>query len=73
MGSGVNESGGFLGINPAAMTTNDWAGLIITVVVFLLMIGAYWYVFNPRNKERLEKQRYLPDDEDVDESSEEKK
>ena len=48
-----------------AMTAHDWAGLILTVVIFFLMIGLYVYVFRPANKEKLESQRHiLFDDED---------
>ena len=42
----------------AAMTLNDWAGLIITMGVFFLMIWAYVFTFNPKNKEKLESQRH---------------
>lgn len=48
----------------AAMTLNDWIGMVLTVVIFLLMIGAYVYVFHPKNKERLESQRHILPDED---------
>ncbi|MDH5484538.1 MAG: cbb3-type cytochrome c oxidase subunit 3 [Gammaproteobacteria bacterium] len=48
----------------AAMTLNDWAGLIITVGVFFLMVWAYVYTFNPKNKEKLESQRHIPLDDD---------
>ena len=47
-----------------AMTTNDWIGLILTVVVFLLMVGLYFYALRPKNREKLEKHRYIPMDED---------
>lgn len=47
-----------------AMTVHDWIGFIITVVVLLLMIGLYIYVFHPKNKQRLEKQRHIPMEED---------
>ena len=47
-----------------AMTTNDWIGLIITVVVFLLMVGLYVYVLRPKNRDRLERQRFIPVDEE---------
>ena len=51
----------------AAMTTNDWIGLIITVVVFLLMVGLYVYVLRPKNRDKLERQRFIPvDDERTD-------
>lgn len=48
----------------AAMTLQDWLGLIVTIVVFLLMIALYIYVFLPSNKEKLEAQRHIPLDED---------
>jgi cbb3-type cytochrome oxidase subunit 3 len=46
------------------MTTNDWIGLIITVVVFLLMVGLYVYVLRPKNRDKLERQRFIPVDEE---------
>jgi len=53
----------------AAMTLNDWAGLIITLGVFFLMIWAYVYTFNPKNKDTLESQRNIIFDEDDDSPS----
>ena len=54
-----------------AMTTNDWIGTILTVVVFLLMVGLYVYVLRPKNRDRLESKRFLPlDDEDEHENGE---
>jgi len=50
----------------AAMTLNDWAGLIITVGVFFLMIWAYVATFNPKNKEKLESKRNIIFEEDND-------
>jgi cytochrome c oxidase cbb3-type subunit 4 len=47
-----------------AMTTNDWIGLILTVVVFLLMIVAYFQVFRPKNRDRLESKKHIPFEED---------
>ncbi len=48
-----------------AMTTNDWIGTIVTVVVFFLMLGLYVYVLSPKNK-RLESNKNIPiDDEQV--------
>ena len=47
-----------------AMTQHDWIGLIMTILVFLIMIGLYIYVFHPANKERLEAQRRIPLDDD---------
>ncbi len=49
----------------AALTLNDWIGLIVTVVVAILMVVAYVYVFHPANREYLETRKYIPlDDED---------
>ena len=50
----------------AAMTLNDWAGLIITVGVFFLMVWAYVNTFNPKNKEKLESKSTIIFDEDND-------
>lgn len=48
------------------MTTNDWIGTILTVVIFLLMIVAYWYVLRPKNRDKLESNRFIPlDDERI--------
>jgi len=57
--------------NWAAMTLHDWIGLILTVGTFLAMVWIYTYVFNPKNKERLESQRNIPfDDENTDSEKE---
>jgi cytochrome c oxidase cbb3-type subunit 4 len=47
-----------------AMTTNDWIGTILTVVIFLLMVVAYFQVFRPKNRDRLESKKYIPFDDD---------
>lgn len=47
-----------------AMTASDWVGLVITVVVFLLMVALYVYVLRPKNREKLESQRFIPMDDD---------
>ncbi len=47
-----------------AMTASDWFGMILTVVVFILMVVLYVYVLRPKNREKLEKQRFIPMDED---------
>ena len=53
------------------MTTNDWIGTILTVVVFLLMVGLYVYVLRPKNRDKFESQRFMPfEDEDKQESGE---
>ena len=48
----------------SAMTNNDWIGLIMTVVTFLLMVGLYFYALRPKNREKLEKNRFIPMDEE---------
>lgn len=47
-----------------AMTTNDWIGAILTVVIFLLMVVAYFQVFRPKNRDKLESQKHLPFEDD---------
>jgi len=48
----------------AAMTTTDWVGTILTVVIFLLMVGLYVYVLRPKNRDRFESKKYIPMDDD---------
>ena len=50
---------GFFYTDWSAMTTHDWAGMIVTIVTFVLMAIAYFYVFRPKNKDKLESQKYL--------------
>ncbi|MCP3672512.1 MAG: cbb3-type cytochrome c oxidase subunit 3 [Gammaproteobacteria bacterium] len=44
----------------AAMTTSDWVGTVLTVVIFLLMLVVYLYALRPKNRDRLEAQRFIP-------------
>ncbi len=54
----------------SAMTSHDWAGMIVTIVTFVLMAIAYFYVFRPKNKDKLEAQKnMLFDDNFMDEPS----
>lgn len=46
----------------AAMTATDWVGTVLTVVIFVLMVVAYVYAYRPKNKDKLEKRKYLLDD-----------
>jgi len=46
------------------MTTSDWVGTILTVVIFLLMLGLYLYVLRPKNRERLESHKHIPMDDE---------
>lgn len=40
----------------AAMSTNDWLGVIFTVLAFVAMVAVYVLVFNPKNKDVLNSQ-----------------
>lgn len=55
---------GYLGMDVAAMTTNDWLGVFFTVFTFIGLVVVYVTVFRPSNKERLEAQRYMVLDDD---------
>jgi cytochrome c oxidase cbb3-type subunit 4 len=47
------------------MTATDWIGTIVTVVIFLLMVGLYVYVLRPKNRDKFESKKNIPlDDED---------
>ena len=50
--------------NWSEMTGTDWFGLVFTVVIFLLMLAAYIWVFNPKNKDKIEANRSMVLDED---------
>ncbi len=49
----------------AALTLNDWVGIIMNVAILVLMIVMYVYVFHPKNKAKLESRRH-PDVDDYD-------
>lgn len=42
------------------MTVTDWIGTILTVIIFLLMLGLYIWVLRPKNKDKIESHRTLP-------------
>ncbi|NEX16096.1 MAG: CcoQ/FixQ family Cbb3-type cytochrome c oxidase assembly chaperone [Halochromatium sp.] len=48
----------------AAMTATDWVGTILTVVIFVLMVVAYFQVFRPKNRDKLEARKHIPFDDD---------
>lgn len=52
------------------MTTNDWIGTILTVVTFVAMVVAYFQVFRPKNRDKLEANRFILFEEDNKESGE---
>jgi len=43
----------------SAMTGTDWFGFLLTVVVFLVILVAYIWVLNPKNKESIESHRTM--------------
>lgn len=50
-----------------AMTTTDWTGLAIVIVLFFLMLGLYVWVFAPSNRDKLEQYRdFVVRDEEMD-------
>lgn len=56
---------GYLGMDVAAMTANDWLGVIFTLGAFIGMVVVYFMVFRPANKDAFESQRGMAlDDED---------
>jgi len=61
----VNNLKDYFHTDWAAMTQHDWVGLIMTIAVFFVMLGLYVYVFHPSNKERFEKQRFIPLDDET--------
>ncbi|MCC5796527.1 MAG: cbb3-type cytochrome c oxidase subunit 3 [Methylophaga sp.] len=46
------------------MTATDWFGLLLTIVIFILMFGMYFWALRPKNKEKLESHRTMPLHED---------
>ena len=55
----------YLGMDAAAMSSNDWIGVFFTLVAFLGMVAVYVMVFRPANKEKFESLRGMAlDDED---------
>ena len=48
----------------AAMTGQDWFGMMLTVSVFIIMVIAYFWVLNPKNKEEIESHRTMILDEE---------
>lgn len=47
------------------MTTSDWVGLTMTVIVFLSMMAAYIYVLHPKNAKRLNSYGEIPLNDDL--------
>lgn len=43
----------------AAMTAQDWAGVIITVGVFLGIVISFAWALNPKRRKKLEDQKHI--------------
>jgi len=54
----------YFSTNWSAMTGQDWAGLIVTVLVFFGMLIAFWMTLRPSKRKELEEEKYkiLKDD-----------
>jgi cytochrome c oxidase cbb3-type subunit IV len=48
----------------SAMTGNDWLGLVLTVIIFVLMVVVYFWALRPKNKDSLESHRTMLMDDD---------
>mgnify|MGYP005839574849 CR=1 FL=1 len=59
----VTEDQGFFYTDWQAMTVIDWVGLIITVIIFVAFLVLFYWVFRPKNKQRLESHRRMVLDE----------
>lgn len=66
----MNNPGGWFSTDWAAMTATDWVGTILTVLIFVLLVVAYFQVFRPKNRDDLEARRYIPFDEDTEDRGE---
>lgn len=55
---------GYLGMDVATMSKNDWIGVFFTLVAFIGMVVIYFIVFRPANKEMFESQRSMALDDD---------
>jgi cbb3-type cytochrome oxidase subunit 3 len=61
----VTKLMGYLGMDVATMTTNDWLGVFYVIVAAFGMVAVYFMVFRPANKAKFESQRSVAlDDED---------
>ena len=50
---------GYLGMDVALMSVNDWIGVFLALVAFIGMVAAYVKVFRPGNKAMFESQRRM--------------
>ncbi len=55
----MNKILGYFNTDWSAMTGTDWAGLVVTVIITILMAILYIYVLNPKNRDKLEAHRFI--------------
>lgn len=48
----------FFTMNMETMTANDWFGTVLTILSFVLICCAYFWVFHPTNKHSIEGHRH---------------
>lgn len=44
----------------AALTAQDWGGMILTVVIFVALVVTFFNALRPKNAQELEAQRMTP-------------
>jgi cbb3-type cytochrome oxidase subunit 3 len=60
----VSDKQHYFSTDWAAMTGHDWAGLIVTVLIFFGMAVAFWWALKPSRRKELEEQKYKVLDDD---------
>ena len=55
---------GYLGMDVAVMSVNDWIGVCLSLVAFIGMLTVYVMVFRPANKDMFESQRGMARDDE---------
>ena len=50
---------GYMGMDVAAMSVNDWIGVFFSLVASIGMVAVYVMVFRPANKEMFQSQRSM--------------
>ncbi len=56
----MNKIETYLYTDWAALTAQDWGGMLLTIAVFIAMAIAFFYALRPKNAKMLEEQRMMP-------------
>jgi len=67
----VSDLAEFFSTDWDAMTRADWSGLIIVVILTILMAGLYFWVFNPKNRDKFEQHRDFVNENETEEDKRE--